>query len=227
MFGVGSVMVLHFVQHERVGVQRQQQRHECRCSARRRRSVLGRSSALKTTFPRPSPPLHPLQIFNPRIPTRYAHTEVAAATADTLLGGRLETTLVLEVVDTLADGLAVGGTLGGRLFAVTAADTDAVHDVALLGLVSEAAGLVGARGARRAVDDRELAVLPAADARDELENVRLLLGVELGEVLVGAHLEIVLGWPFFREEWEDGQVRVRRALCRVVEGGLLVGRCSP
>lgn len=101
----------------------------------------------------------------------YAHTEVGATATNTLLGGALETTLELELGNTLADGLAVGGTLGGRLFAVTAADTDTVDHVALLSLVAEAARLVGARGTRRAVDDRELTVLPAADTRDELENV--------------------------------------------------------
>ena len=42
----------------------------------------------------------------------YSHTEVAAAAANTLLSGGLETTLELEVVDTLADGLTVGGTPG-------------------------------------------------------------------------------------------------------------------
>ena len=43
-------------------------------------------------------------------PVRVEHTEVAAAPADTLLCDTLQTTLRLEVVDTLADGLAVGGT---------------------------------------------------------------------------------------------------------------------
>lgn len=47
-------------------------------------------------------------------------------------------------------------------------------------LVTEAAGLVRARRARRAVEDRELAVLPAADAEEEAEDVRLLALVELG-----------------------------------------------
>ena len=47
------------------------------------------------------------------------------------------------------------------LLAVTAADTDAVDHVALLGLVAEAASLVGAGGTGRAVDDVQLAVLPA------------------------------------------------------------------
>ena len=43
-------------------------------------------------------------------PVRVEDTEVAAATADTLLSNATETALGLEVVDTLADGLAVGGT---------------------------------------------------------------------------------------------------------------------
>ena len=43
-------------------------------------------------------------------PVRVEDTEVAAATADTLLRNATETALGLEVVDTLADGLAVGGT---------------------------------------------------------------------------------------------------------------------
>lgn len=53
----------------------------------------------------------------------------------------------------------VGGTLGDGLLAATAADTDAVDNVALLGLVTQAAGLVGARGARSAVNDVQLAEL--------------------------------------------------------------------
>ena len=47
------------------------------------------------------------------------------------------------------------------LFAVATANTDTIDNIALLGLVTEAAGLVGARGARGAVDDVQLAVLPA------------------------------------------------------------------
>lgn len=53
----------------------------------------------------------------------------------------------------------VGGTLGGGTLAASAADAHAVDDVALLGLVAETAGLVGARGTRGAVDDVELTEL--------------------------------------------------------------------
>lgn len=56
-------------------------------------------------------------------------------------------------------------------------------------LVSEAAGLVGARRARGAVDHVELAVLPAADAEQEAEDIALLALLQLGEVFVRAHVD--------------------------------------
>jgi hypothetical protein len=49
--------------------------------------------------------------------------------------------------------------LGRGLLAATATDTDAVDNVALLGLVSEAASLIRARGAAGTVDDLQLAKL--------------------------------------------------------------------
>ena len=97
------------------------------------------------------------------------------------------------MVDPLPDGLAVRRALGRGLLPVPAPDPDPIDEVALLGLVAEAPGLVGARGAGGAVDDRELAVFPAAHAGDELEDVGLLFGVQLGEVFVGAHLEKISG----------------------------------
>ena len=51
------------------------------------------------------------------------------------------------------------GTLGHGPLASSAADTNAVDDVALLGLVAETAGLVGARWAGSSVDDIELTEL--------------------------------------------------------------------
>lgn len=53
----------------------------------------------------------------------------------------------------------VGGALWHWSLAATAADADTVDDIALLGLVSQAAGLVGAGWARGAVDDVQLAEL--------------------------------------------------------------------
>ena len=64
------------------------------------------------------------------------------------------------------------------LFAVTAADTDTVDNVALLGLVPKTAGLVGAGRTRSTVDHVQLAVFPAADAEEEAEDIALLLLVK-------------------------------------------------
>ena len=55
--------------------------------------------------------------------------------------------------------LTIGGALGSGPLAATTADTHAVDNVALLGLVAEAAGLVEARGTRGAVDDVQLTKL--------------------------------------------------------------------
>ena len=142
-------------------------------------------------------------------PVGVQDTEVAAASSDTLFSSRAETTLVLQVVNTLANGLAVGRTLGDGLLAVSTADTDTVDDIALLGLVSEAARLVGARRAGGTVDDVQLSVFPAANAKQETEDIRLLLLVELPDVLVGTHLEI---------NWSES------SFCRRFEGKILLSK---
>jgi len=80
-------------------------------------------------------------------PVGVENTQICAAAANTLLSGRLEGTLVLELVHTLVGGLAIGGSLGDRPLAASTADADAVDNVSLLGLVSETTRLVGARGA--------------------------------------------------------------------------------
>lgn len=53
----------------------------------------------------------------------------------------------------------VGGTLWHRSLAASTADSGAVDNIALLGLVTQAAGLVGARWARSAVDNVQLTEL--------------------------------------------------------------------
>ena len=53
----------------------------------------------------------------------------------------------------------IGGTLGDGPLAATTADAHAVDDIALLGLVTETASLVEARGAGSAVDDIQLSEL--------------------------------------------------------------------
>ena len=91
------------------------------------------------------------------------------------------------MVDTLSDGFTVGGTLRGWPLPVSSSNSNSVDEVALLGLVPQSPGLVRSGRTRSSVDDSELTVLPASDSRDELENVRLLLRVELRKVLVSSH----------------------------------------
>lgn len=95
------------------------------------------------------------------------------------------------------------------LLAVTPPHADTVDNVALLRLVAKTASLVRARRARGAVDDIELAELPAPvyqgqfwspaktesamyrpHTEEESENIRLLLFVELADVLVRTHCEL-------------------------------------
>ena len=52
-------------------------------------------------------------------------------------------------------------TLGDGLLAVAATNTNTVDDIALLGLVAQAASLVGTRWTRGTVDHSELSVFPA------------------------------------------------------------------
>jgi hypothetical protein len=73
----------------------------------------------------------------------------------------------------------MGGDLGDGAFAAPTTDTDAVDNIALLCLVAQATGLVGAGGSCCAVDDVELTVFPAAHAEEEAQDIRLLVLVEL------------------------------------------------
>ncbi len=57
----------------------------------------------------------------------------------------------------------------------------------LLVLVAQATCLVWSGGPRGAMDLGELAILPAADAEQVPEDIRLLLAVQLRHVLVPAH----------------------------------------
>lgn len=78
-------------------------------------------------------------------PVGVEHTKVAGTASDPLLGDRAEVALELQLGDTVVGGLTVHDTLAVRPLAATTADAHAVHDVALLGLVSQTAGLVGPR----------------------------------------------------------------------------------
>jgi hypothetical protein len=117
-------------------------------------------------------------------PVRVQDAQVGAFAADTFLGGGTEGALVFELVHTLSGGLTEDGTLLDRALTTTTADTDTVDNVPLLGLVTQATSLVGAGGAGSTVDDVQLTVLPAADTKQEADDIRLLLLVEFFQVLV-------------------------------------------
>ena len=79
-------------------------------------------------------------------PVRVEYTEVTATTTDTLLRCAPQAALELDVVDTLADGFAIGSTLGDGLLPVATAHTHTVDDISLLGLVSQTTSFVGSGG---------------------------------------------------------------------------------
>ncbi|KAB8338894.1 hypothetical protein FH972_021836 [Carpinus fangiana] len=99
-------------------------------------------------------------------PVGVQDTQVGAAAADTLLGGGLEGALVLQVVDTLV----------GRLACLVACGHHGGHGYALSAKFNEW------------YQRRALSYLPAADAQQEAQNVRLLLLLKFFNVFEGTHL---------------------------------------
>lgn len=97
-------------------------------------------------------------------------------------------------------------TLRNGLLAVTAADSNAINDISLFSLVTQAASLVRTRWTGGSMNNVQLTILPATNANvswriqvqcsfdnapnaeEKSENIRLFLFVELADVLVGTHL---------------------------------------
>lgn len=96
-------------------------------------------------------------------PVRVQHTEVGSNAAHSLLGNGAKVAHELELVDTLVLGLTVDDTLVVGSLAATAADGDSVHNIALLGLVTQTVSLVGTSRASHALDLVALAVLPGSE----------------------------------------------------------------
>ncbi len=89
--------------------------------------------------------------------------------------------------DTRVLWLTIVNTLGNALLAITPLHSDAVHDVTLLGLVTESVSLIRARWLTGSVDSWELSVFPGAESENESHDVRLLLVPQLLKVLVCSH----------------------------------------
>lgn len=108
-------------------------------------------------------------------PVRIQDSQSPTVASSSLLGNRLKTSRKLQLVNAVMDRLAVGGTLRNRALAATAAHSNPIYDITLLGLVAQPARFVRPGGAGRPVERRELAVLPAAHAEKEAHYIRLLL----------------------------------------------------
>lgn len=87
-------------------------------------------------------------------PVSVQDSQSPTVTPRSFLSHRLQAPCKLELVNTMMDGLAVGRTLRHRALAATAAHTNPVDDITLLGLVAQPACLVGLRGLGRPVQCR-------------------------------------------------------------------------
>jgi hypothetical protein len=120
-------------------------------------------------------------------PVGVKDSEVRALAANTLLSGRLVSSLLLELADTLVDGLSEDGSLSYGTLSSSTSDADSVDNVTLSSLVSELSGLIGSGRSLALVDDGELSVFPSSDSEDETEEIGLLSLPHFFEVLVCAH----------------------------------------
>jgi len=135
-------------------------------------------------------------------PIRVEHAEVGELPSDLLLRDGLEIPLEFDVVDTLVLRLTEDHTTVVGALPPSAAHAASHNDVSLLGLVSEAMGLVGTGWAIHARDLGALAVLPRANAEEEPECVALLVTPQLLHVFVATHVcEVILYVDCNREEW--------------------------
>eukprot|EP00963_Diacronema_lutheri_P010843 scaffold1214_cov311-Pavlova_lutheri.AAC.7 len=116
-------------------------------------------------------------------PVGVEDTQAATATSSTFLGHAAQVPCELELRDALMHGLAIHLSFVHRTLAAATTHAHAVHHDALLGFVSQPTGLVGTGGTRHAHDRRQLAVLPAAHAKQEAQHVALLLPPQLFHVL--------------------------------------------
>lgn len=120
-------------------------------------------------------------------PVRVQDSQVGSTAANSLLGGGSQSSLVLQLVDTLVGWLTVSRTLWHRSLSVTTSNSDTVDDKTLLSLVAHSSSLVWSRRSRSSVNDSLLSVLPDSDSLQESQDIRLFLSLQLFQVLVGTH----------------------------------------
>jgi len=133
-------------------------------------------------------------VFHGRVlvdPVRVENTEIGVSASTLFFRNILEIALEFKVVDTLMLGLTEDHTTMVLSLTSSAADTGTDNNVSLLGLVTEAMGLIGTGGAVASQDVGSLAVFPSTDTHQESEGIRLLVTPELFHILVGTHLELL------------------------------------
>lgn len=95
-------------------------------------------------------------------PVRVEDAQIGVLAADLFFRDALQVAFEFEMVDTLVLGFTEHHTAMVLALATTAADAGADDYVALLGLVAQAVGLVGAGGAVARANVGALAVFPSA-----------------------------------------------------------------
>merc|ERR1719495_2938046 len=127
-------------------------------------------------------------------PVRVQNTETLKATANTFLGKILQVPLRLLLIDRSRSlGFTIRTSLGNRPLPSTSPHGNPIDNISLLGLVSQSAGLVRARGTGSTVDLGELPVLPATNPQQVTHDVTLLLPVQLRHILVSPHCDFSFG----------------------------------
>ncbi len=120
-------------------------------------------------------------------PVRVQDSESTALAAGSLLSNRSKVADKLLLSDTRILWLTIVDTLGNSLLSVTSLHSNSVHNVTLLGLVTESVSLIGSGWLTGSMDSWELSVFPSSKSEHESHNIGLLLVPKLLKVLVCSH----------------------------------------
>jgi len=108
-------------------------------------------------------------------PVRVEDSETAQSFAGSFFSDGLNSTLEFELVDTLVDWFAVGGTFGGQALAATSADADSEYAETLFSFVSHLPSLGWPSWGLDSVKRRQVPKVPGPDSLDVPHGIGLLL----------------------------------------------------
>lgn len=103
------------------------------------------------------------------------------------LSNRLQFSVWLQLVDTMALGLAVSASLVYWTLAASTTNADAIDEESLLCTISQATCLVRARWTWSTMESRQLTILPAANAQQVSQDIALFLAIQLLNVTICTH----------------------------------------